>query len=266
MIKDITLGQYYPISSPLHNLDPRTKIVGLFLYMTSLFMIKPGWGYMVATVLVLALVFLSKVPIAMVLRSLRPIVIILGFSALAHLFFTTGRVWLEWGPLQITYEGAQLALYMLVRLVLLVMVASLLTYTTTPLDLTDGLETLMGPLAKVGIPAHELAMMVVIAIRFVPTLLDEADKIMKAQMARGARFDKGGLVTRVKSLVPLLVPLFVSSFRRADDLAIAMEARCYRGGQGRTRMKVLVMVARDYWALGLMAAWVITIGCIRIFW
>ncbi len=266
MIKDINLGQFYPTSSLLHNLDPRTKILGLFGFMMSLFIINQGWGYAAVTGFALAMVALSRVPIAMVVRSLRPILLILVFTVLAHLFFTTGRVWVEWGPLQITYEGAQLALFMLVRLVLLVVVASLLTYTTTPLDLTDGLETLLRPLNRLGVPAHELAMMVVIAIRFVPTLLEEADKIMKAQMARAARFDQGGLLTRAKSLVPLLVPLFVSTFRRADDLAIAMEARCYRGGQGRTRMRQLAMAACDYWALGIMAAWVVTVGVISVFY
>jgi len=256
MLKDFTLGQYYVTTSPIHGLDSRTKLIGLLLYTIALFFINNLLGYLIAATLAIILILLSKVPVILLLRSIRPIMIILIFTAVVHLFFTSGQVRVAWGPLKVTDEGLILAFFTTIRLAILVIVASLLTYTTTPLDLSDGLEVLLRPLARLGVPAHELAMMVAIAIRFVPTMVDEADKIMKAQMARGARFGHGGIYRGAKNMIPLLIPLLVSAFRRADDLAIAMEARCYRGGQGRTRMKEPVMAPRDYLALGIMALWV----------
>lgn len=263
MLKDITIGQYVPGHSPVHKLDPRTKIITLFMYMVALFLVDNTSGYALLTLFTVALIAGSRVPVGMFVRQLRPLWIILVLTLVLHLFMTGGDIIWQWGILKITAEGLRQGIYMVVRLVLLVTVTSLLTLTTTPIALTDGIESVLKALF---IPvAHELAMMMTIALRFIPTLIEETEKIMKAQMARGADFESGGLMARAKSLIPLLVPLFLSSFRRADELAMAMEARCYRGGENRTRMKQLMMSWRDY------AAFVITLallgaGVMTRFW
>ena len=249
MLKDITIGQYFPGSSVIHRLDPRIKIVLTFVLIISLFTAGSMPGYGICALFVLAGLVLSRVPVKYVFKGLRPLLIILLLTIFVNMFMVAGEVIYRLGPLDITREGLVQAVRMATRLVLLVMGASLLTLTTSPIALTDGIEKLLGPFRRVGVPAHELAMMMTIALRFIPTLLDETDKIMKAQMARGADFESGNLVNRAKNLVPLLVPLFISAFRRADELALAMESRCYRGGKGRTRLKVLHMAGRDYLAL-----------------
>lgn len=228
----------------MHKLDPRTKIITLFLYMVALFLVDNTNGYALLTLFTVAVIVASRVPTGMFIRQLRPLWIILVLTLFLHLFMTGGNIIWQWGVLKITSEGLREGIYMAVRLILLVTITSLLTLTTTPIALTDGIESVLKALF---IPvAHELAMMMTIALRFIPTLIEETEKIMKAQMARGADFESGGLLTRAKSLIPLLVPLFLSSFRRADELAMAMEARCYRGGENRTRMKQLIMGWRDY--------------------
>lgn len=239
MIKDITLGQYYPGESMLHKADPRVKIVLTLAYMTILFLINTYMGFLMFALFTLLAIIGSGIPLKFTLKGLKPVVFIVVFAAVINIFTTPGTKLVGLGPLNITIEGLLLAGKMALRLSLLIMGASLLTLTTTPILLTDGIEKLMAPLKRIGVPAHEIAMMMTIALRFIPTLLDETDKIMKAQSARGADFDTGNIVQRAKSFVPVLVPLFVSAFRRADELALAMEARCYRGSEGRTRMKQL---------------------------
>lgn len=252
MLKDITIGQYIPGESVVHRLDPRTKILAVLFYMTGLFLLDRLETYLGVAILTLVLIWLSQIPVSYLLKGLKPILIILVFTFVLHLFLTPGTEVLRIGPLKITIEGIRQGVFMSLRLIFLILVTSLLTLTTSPISLTDGLESLMGPGKRIGLPAHELAMMMSIALRFIPTLLEETDKIMKAQMARGADFESGNLWQRAKNMVPLLVPLFVGAFRRADELAMAMEARCYRGSQGRTKMKQLVMALRDYVALLLM--------------
>ncbi|NLC37958.1 MAG: energy-coupling factor transporter transmembrane protein EcfT [Clostridia bacterium] len=246
MLKDITIGQYLPGSSLIHKLDPRTKIVGALIFMVALFAVKNLLGYLSMGMFTVLVIFLSRVPLSYLIKGLRPVLIIIIFTITLHFFLTPGTEVFRWGILKITWEGIRQGVFMGLRLVFLVLVTSLLTLTTSPISLTDGLEYLLSPGKRIGIPAHELAMMMSIALRFIPTLLEETEKIMKAQMARGADFSSGNLWTRAKSMVPLLVPLFVSAFRRADELAMAMEARCYRGGTGRTRMKQLMFGLRDY--------------------
>lgn len=246
MLKDITIGQYVPGNSPLHKLDPRTKIITLVLYMIALFLSNDAQGYALVTGFTLAVVILSRIPPAMLLKGIRPLWIILLLTFSLHIFMTKGDIILQWWILKVTSQGLRQGIFMVLRLVYLVTITSLLTLTTTPIALTDGIEKVLKALY---VPvAHELAMMMTIALRFIPTLIEETEKIMKAQMARGADFESGGMVARAKSLIPLLVPLFLSSFRRADELAMAMEARCYRGGENRTRMKQLQMARRDYLA------------------
>lgn len=252
-IGEITLGQYVPGNSFLHRLDPRTKIGLTTGFIVLMFLIDTWWGYGAGAVMVAAGLAAGRLSPRWVLRGLRPIVVLIAISTVLNAFWTEGRTLWQWGPLRLTAEGVDRAGMMGVRLILLVAGASLLTLTTSPIDLTDALERLMGPLRRVGVPAHELAMMMSIALRFVPTLIEEADRIMKAQMARGATFDRGNLLARARSLVPLLVPLFVSAFRRADELALAMEARCYRGGEGRTRLRRLAMHPRDWATLATFA-------------
>ena len=245
MIRDITIGQYYPVDSILHRLDPRVKLVGTFLYIISVFIANNIFGYTTIALFLFSIIALSRVPIKFIIKGLRPILILLVFTAGFNLFLTTGTPVFQMGFLTITEEGIAVALKMSFRLIFLVMGSSIMTYTTTPNQLTDGLESLLNPLNRLKIPVHEIAMMMSIALRFIPILVEETDKIMKAQMARGADFESGNIVQRAKSLIPILVPLFVSAFRRANDLAMAMEARCYRGGKGRTKMKPLVYVTRD---------------------
>lgn len=263
MIRDITLGQYYPVDSVIHRLDPRTKLFGTLVFIVSLFLADSLIGYGIATVFLFGAIHLSRVPFKFIVRGLKTIVVLLLISVSFNLFLTPGTVLFQIGFLKLTWEGLRMAGFMALRLIYLVIGSSIMTLTTTPNQLTDGLEKSLGFLNKVGIPVHEVSMMMSIALRFIPILLEETDKIMKAQIARGADFESGNLIKKAKSMVPLLVPLFISAFRRANDLAMAMEARCYRGGEGRTKMKPLIYKKRDYTAfavLGLyLAAAVLTV-------
>ena len=253
MIRDITIGQYYPSGSSIHKLDPRTKILATFAYIIGLFFIKRFIGYIFVAACFYATVRASKVPLKFMLKGLKSIMFILMFTVVLNIFFTTtGNVLWSWGFLKITNQGLMIAAKMGVRLVLLIVGSSLLTLTTSPIELTDGIENLLLPFRKIGVPAHEIAMMMSIALRFIPILLEETDKIMKAQMARGADFESGNIIERAKAMIPIMVPLFISAFRRAEELAMAMEARCYRGGVGRTRLNSLVYRKRDYIAFGSM--------------
>ena len=236
MIRDITLGQYYPGDSAVHRLDARTKIIATLLYIIELFVVNNFWGFLIAAAALFAVIAVSRVPLKFIFRGLTAVFLIIAFTFVLNLFMVEGRVLWHWKFLTITYEGVHRAFFMAVRLVLLIIGSSVMTLTTKPVELTDGLEKLLKPFSKIGLPSHEIALMMTIALRFIPTLMEETDKIIKAQQARGADFESGNLIQRAKSLIPILVPLFVSSFRIAQDLALAMEARCYRGGGGRTRM------------------------------
>jgi ABC-type cobalt transport system, permease component CbiQ and related transporters len=260
MIRDITIGQYYPTDSILHKLDPRVKIVGTLLYLVSLFLVQSILGYLIAVLFLVVCVKSSKVPVSYILRGLRPLLFLLSFTIILNLFMTAGgNVIVSFWRLKITENGLRTAVFMAMRLVFLIMGSSLMTFTTTPNALTDGIESLLNPLKKIKLPVHEIAMMMSIALRFIPILLEETDKIMKAQIARGADLESGNVFQRVKSMVPILVPLFVSAFRRAGDLAMAMEARCYRGGVGRTKMKPLIYVKRDVLAYTTMFIYLVTL-------
>lgn len=239
MLRDITIGQYLPLNSKIHKMDPRFKIIGSMLFIISLFTIKDFIGYGIVFAFLGLLIRTSKVPMKFLLRGLKPVLFIIIFAFAINIFLTPGNPIFEYGFIKITLEGIKQAFFMATRLILLIVGTSILTLTTSPIELTDGIEKCLDPFKKVGVPSHELAMMMTIALRFIPTLLEETDKIMKAQMARGADFESGSVINRAKSLIPLLVPLFISAFRRADELAMAMEARCYRGGENRTRMKIL---------------------------
>ena len=265
MIRDITLGQYYPEYSIIHKLDPRLKIIAALVYISSLFLVNSFLGYVIVVASLAAVIILSKVPLRFILRGLKPIIIIIAFTFVLNMFMTKGDVLLLLGPLTLTKQGLYNAGFMAIRLILLIIGSSLLTLTTKPMKLTDGIESLLKPLRRFGLPAHELAMMMSIALRFIPTLLDETDKIMKAQMARGADFETGSLVRRAKALIPLMVPLFVGAFRIAQDLAMAMEARCYRGGEGRTKLNALKLRGRDWAAAAIVAAYLGIMICARIF-
>lgn len=260
---NIAIGQYYPVRSAIHSIDPRVKLVATLGYITLLFLITNIWGYLLTVLFLAAVIYMSNVPPIFMFKGLKGILFILVFTVVLNMFFTPGgTVIFHWAFMTITREGVYVAARMGLRLVLLVVGSSVLTLTTSPIELTDAIEFLLKPFKRVGVPAHEIAMMMTIALRFIPTLLEEMDKIMKAQMARGADFDTGGLLKKAKSLIPLLVPLFVSAFRRADDLAMAMEARCYRGDVNRTRMKTLKLARRDYvavWCLILSAAAIFSI-------
>ena len=248
MLRDITLGQYYPVDSVLHRMDPRTKLFGTMVFIISLFVADSIWAYLVATLFLAMAIRLSHVPFKFMVRGLKAIIFLLLISVSFNLFLTPGEVVFRLWFLRVTKEGLMTAGFMGVRLIYLVVGSSVMTLTTTPNELTDGLEKSLGFLNKVGVPVHEVSMMMSIALRFIPILVEETDKIMKAQMARGADFESGNLIQKAKNLIPLLVPLFISAFRRADDLAMAMEARCYHGGENRTQMKPLAYHARDYWA------------------
>lgn len=255
MFKDVTLGQYYPADSCIHRLDPRTKILCMILYIVAVFLVKRIPVFLLTALFVLAVTYMAKVPVSYLWRSLKPLRLLLVFMFVLNLFLIDGgkTLW-EWGFLHITTGGVQQAAFISLRLILLVSGASLLTLATTPISLTDGLERLLEPLKKIRFPAHELAMMMTIALRFIPTLIEEADKIMKAQLSRGADFESGNLVKRVKAMAPILVPLFVNAFKRADELAMAMESRCYHGGEGRSKLHVLRYCARDAYAFASLAA------------
>ena len=250
-LKDITLGQYFPGNTLLHRLDPRTKLLGTVAYIVALFLAKGIVGYAVLLAVLAALIAVSRVRLKTILRGMKPILVIIIITAVLNLFYTPGAgeplaaFWI----FKIYPEGIWAAVYMILRIAMLIACTFLLTYTTSPILLTDGLESLLGPLKKLRVPVHELSMMMSIALRFIPTLIEETDKIMSAQKARGADFDTGNLFQKARALVPLLVPLFISAFRRADELAIAMECRCYHGGEGRTRLRQLIFVRRDYLAL-----------------
>ncbi len=245
-MNNITIGQYIPGDSVIHRADPRTKIILSLVFMVVIFLLNSFWTFLAVTAFIILSVEISGVPLKYTLRGLKPLLLIIVFTAVVNVFTTIGTPVSDVVPLKyVTWEGLILAAKLATRLALIIISGSLLTFTTTPILLTDGIEKLLNPFKRIGIPAHELAMMMSIALRFIPTLLEETDKIMKAQAARGADFDTGNLVQRAKSFVPVLVPLFVSAFRRADELATAMEARCYRGGTGRTRMRQLRFTAAD---------------------
>ena len=246
MIRDITIGQYYPAESRIHRLDPRVKIVCTLLFLVSLFIQNSLPGYVIATIYLGCVIRLSKVPLKYILKGLKPVVILLLFTVVMNLFLTDGgETLVQFGIFTITENGLRTSVFMAVRLMYLVAGSSIMTFTTSPNGLTDGMEKLLHPLNRFNVPVHEVAMMMSIALRFIPILLEETDKIMKAQQARGADFESGNIIQRAKAMVPILVPLFVSAFRRANDLAMAMEARCYHGGDGRTKMKPLHYHGRD---------------------
>ena len=247
MLKDITLGQYFPGNSVIHRLDPRTKLISVVVYIVALFCAESWVSYGVMLAFLLAAITISKIPPKSIVRGMKPLIVILIFTGVLNLFYTdTGRVLVRFWKLAITDDGLTRAILMTGRILMLISGTFLLTYTTSPIALTDGLESLLNPLKKLHVPVHELSMMMCIALRFIPTLIEETDKIMNAQKARGAQLDTGKMTDRVKALVPVLIPLFISAFRRADELAMAMECRCYRGGEGRTRLKVLRCEKQDY--------------------
>ncbi len=265
-LKDITLGQYFPGNSPVHRLDPRTKLLAVVLYIAALFLASWFVTYAIMFVVLAGSIAVSRVPIKSIVRGLKPVLFIVVFTAVLNLFYTPGNtVLVHFWIFTITLEGVWRAFFMVVRIMMLIAGTFLLTYTTSPILLTDGLESLLGPLKKIRVPVHELAMMMSIALRFIPTLIEETDKIMSAQRARGADFESGSLIQRAKALLPLLVPLFISAFRRADELATAMECRCYHGGEGRTRLRQLKYKLADYVTLLLFLAITVAVGVLGRF-
>ncbi len=263
MIRDITIGQYYPAKSILHRLDSRVKLTATVLYLISLFLFKNLSGYLVATVFLMVVIRLSKVPFKYIMRGMRPVIMLLMITLLFNLFLIKeGEVIFSVWIFHITEGGLRNAVLMAIRLIYLITGSSLMTFTTTPNELTDGLESLLKPLGRIHVPVHEIAMMMSIALRFIPILLEETDKIMKAQIARGADLESGNILQKAKSMIPILVPLFVSAFRRANDLAMAMEARCYRGGEGRTKMNPLRYTGRDRAAYVIMILYVVGVVAI----
>ncbi len=256
MLKDITLGQYYPSGSALHRIDPRIKILLSLIYMVSVFVAKNVYSFAAVVLFTAMLIATSRIPLKIILKAVKPLLFIMIFTAVINIFFTHGEVLIvSFWIIRIYAEGIYYAAFMVVRIIsLLIGTSVILTYTTTPISLTDGIERLLSPLKKIKLPVHEFAMMMTIAIRFIPTLIEETEKIMSAQKARGADFSNGKLTDRAKALTPILIPLFVSAFRRADELATAMECRCYRGGEGRTKMKVLHLTVSDVlWLVGFIA-------------
>ena len=266
MLKDITLGQFFPGDSVVHKLDPRTKLVMLVVYIVALFVAVSWVSYALMLAFLIISVLISKIPPKSILRGMKPLMLILVFTGVLNLFFTTGeQVLLSFLGITIYVEGLSRAFFMVIRILMLISGTFLLTYTTSPIALTDGLESLLGPLKAIKVPVHELSMMMCIALRFIPTLIEETDKIMSAQKARGADFESGKLMERVKALIPILVPLFISAFRRADELAVAMECRCYQGGEGRTKMKLLRYMRRDYVCYAVGVALVVAIFALASF-
>lgn len=264
MLRDITIGQFYPVDSYIHKLDARVKIISTLIYIFALFFVRNFIGYIPVFIFLASVIYISKVPLKFILRGLKSIVIIILFTVVLNIFMSSGKtVLFHYGFITVTLEGIYNAGIMALRLIFLIIGSSLLTLTTSPIELTDGIEILMKPLKRFGVPSHEIAMMMTIALRFIPTLLEETDKIMNAQTARGADFETGNLIQRAKSMVPILVPLFISAFRRADDLAMAMEARCYRGDEGRTRMKQMILVKNDYIAFSIVLIFVAILMIIR---
>lgn len=264
MIREITLGQYYPVDSPLHRLDPRVKLLGTFLYIVSLFLFQNFIGYIVAFVFLAAMIIISKVPLSYMLKGLKAIFFLLIFTSVLNAFLTPGIELVSFWKFTITVEGARMAAFMIIRLVFLVIGSSIMTLTTTPSNLTDGLEKGLRWMKVLKVPVHEIAMMMSIALSFIPILLEETDIIIKAQQARGADFESGNIIKRAKAMVPILVPLFVSAFRRATDLAMAMEARGYQGGEGRTKLYPLIYKARDYVAYLILVIYLAVIIAIGI--
>ena len=267
MLKDITLGQYFPGKSPVHLLDPRTKLIMLVVYIVALFL-AAGWvSYAVLAAFLVAIIKISTIPPKSIIRGMKPLVMILVFTGILNIFFTTGEgePLVDFWIFTVYAEGLERALFMIVRILMLISATFLLTYTTSPISLTDGLESLMKPLKVIRVPVHELSMMMCIALRFIPTLIEETDKIMSAQKARGADFESGNLMEKAKALIPILVPLFISAFRRADELATAMECRCYQGGEGRTKMKLLRYSLWDYEAFGIGILLIAAVCVLRSF-
>ena len=266
MLKDITLGQYFPGTSLIHRLDPRTKLLGVILYIVALFLAKSWISYGVVLLFLIFAISVSKIPPKSIVSGMKPLVIILVFTGVLNLFYSDdGVVLVKLWKLTITSEGLTRAIFMTGRILMLISGTFLLTYTTSPIALTDGLESLLGPLKKLHVPVHELSMMMCIALRFIPTLIEETDKIMNAQKARCADFENGSIIDRAKALIPVLVPLFISAFRRADELATAMECRCYQGGEGRTKMKLLRYGRNDFFAFGGLAALVAVVAVLAGF-
>lgn len=265
MIRDITLGQYYPADSVLHRLDPRVKLCGTLIYVISLFIFQSFEGYIVATVFLVSMIALSRVPVKFMFRGLKAIFILLIFTAVLNALLTPGRELVSFWKITITIEGLRMAGFMVLRLVYLIIGSSIMTLTTTPSNLTDGLEKSLGWMKIFKVPVHEIAMMMSIALTFIPVLLEETDRIMKAQQARGADFESGNIIRRIRALVPILVPLFVSAFRRANDLALAMESRCYRGGEGRTKLRPLKYTLRDGIAYAILAAYLAAIVLVALY-
>ena len=267
MLKDITLGQYFPGKSPVHLLDPRTKLIMLVAYIVALFL-AVGWvSYAVLAAFLVAVIKISTIPPKSIIRGMKPLVMILVFTGILNIFFTTGEgePLVDFWIFTVYAEGLERALFMIVRILMLISATFLLTYTTSPISLTDGLESLMKPLKVIKVPVHELSMMMCIALRFIPTLIEETDKIMSAQKARGADFESGNLMEKAKALIPILVPMFISAFRRADELATAMECRCYQGGEGRTKMKLLRYSLWDYEAFGIGILLIAAVCVLRSF-
>ena len=263
MLRDITLGQYFPGDTLIHRLDPRTKILVVILYIIALFISTSYVTYAIMASLLIAEVTIARIQFSTLLKSVRPILFIIVLTVVLNAFYTPGEPIFSFWIFTLTREGLRTALFMAARLVLLVMSSFMLTYTTSPIMLTDGLESLLSPLKKLGAPVHELAMMMSIALRFIPTLIEETQKIMSAQKARGAEFDTGSIIDKAKALLPILVPLFISSFRRADELAVAMESRCYHGGEGRTKLHELKFRGIDYAALAIMALALVSVIVLR---
>lgn len=254
MLKDITVGQYFPGDTLIHRLDPRVKILVTTLYIIALFFVKSFYPFILIGLFLLTIIKIADIPLKVVLKGLRPIMFLISITFIINVLFTPGEELFGIGPISVTKEGIRQASFLAVRLIFLILGTSILTLTTSPITLTDGIEKLLDPFKKIGVPAHELAMMMTIALRFIPTLMEETEKIMKAQMARGADFESGNVINRAKNLVPLLVPLFINSFRRADELAYAMESRCYRGGDNRTRLNELEYDRKDFVVLALSLA------------
>lgn len=264
MLKDITLGQYYPADSLIHKMDPRVKLAGTMIYLITLFTMKGIPGFLLVTIFLISMIKMSKVPFSFMVKGLKAIVVLLLLTSVFNLFLTAGIPIASWWIFTITKEGLKNAILMTVRLIYLILGTSVMTLTTTPNQLTDGLEKSLKPFEKIKVPVHEIAMMMSIALRFIPILMEETDKIMRAQMARGADFEHGNLIRKAKNMVPLLVPLFISAFRRANDLAMAMEARCYQGGEGRTKMKPLRYTTLDHITYGILVVYFVMIIALRI--
>lgn len=265
MLKDITIGQYFPGTTVIHKMDPRTKILAVVFYIAALFTAKGIVGYLLTLAFLIAAVRISKIKFKTIMKGVKPLIFIICFTAILNMFYTDGNVLVKFWIFKITDAGIRQAVLMVARIVMLVTGTFLLTYTTSPITLTDGLELLLGPLKKIHVPVHELSMMMSIALRFIPTLIEETDKIMSAQKARGADFETGNLLQKAKALIPILVPLFVSAFRRADELATAMECRCYTGGAGRTRLSPLKWHKRDTVGLLISLALLAAVIVLRIF-